>query len=256
MNVFFTSAITTIPFLFFQIDSISSTEIWIHRVGLAVCFILIVLLLLAKQEKRKRIKSSQSYNAGESNDGSLELELNALRQRVQVLETNRNSGQSIKKEISKSSGNKVKLQSESELGENNNSSQKLNPNEVEEEIPSLEIDLPLDKRKRLEEEKKSEIFYLSSPDKDKAFFAPEATFRPNEKTMYSLDGDCLKLYDRIDEQTMRLALNSLDILVKRVCEVQNAKEPQHTKIVMIEPGKVIRERDDFLVTSKMKVKFE
>lgn len=101
-----------------------------------------------------------------------------------------------------------------------------------------------------------DILYLSSPDQEKTFFAPEATVTPNPNTIYEIVNNSeLRLYDRISEQTMRLAMNSSELLIKRVCEVVNARENHHQKFEMVSSGKVTKENDDIVVVEKAKVKF-
>lgn len=99
--------------------------------------------------------------------------------------------------------------------------------------------------------------FLGAPDNEKVFYAPEATQIPNANTLFVIGHTMkLSLHNNINPLAMKSAMNSVEIHVKRVCEILNKKEPQHSKIVMLEPGEVAKENEDFLVINKMKVKFE
>lgn len=100
-----------------------------------------------------------------------------------------------------------------------------------------------------------QFLYLKAPDDEKAFYAPEATETPDHETVYALEGTELKLFAGMKASTMNTVMASSDIYIKRVCQIINVKEPQHTQFVMVDPGEVIKENEDFVVTKKMKVKY-
>lgn len=123
---------------------------------------------------------------------------------------------------------------------------------TEEEQPSLTFDLKV----KTENDNEFPVF-LGAPDNEKVFYAPEATQTPNANTLFVIGHTMnLSLYPNINPLAMKSAMNSVEIHIKRVCDILNKKEPQHSKIIMLEPGEVAKEREDFLVINKMKVKFE
>lgn len=127
--------------------------------------------------------------------------------------------------------------------------------EIAVEDPLTEIVWKMDKRLEPEEEAVN-VFYLASPDKERAFYAPEATVVPDNQTLYVIKDNVLELYDRADNRAMESAINFFEIMIKRVCDVSNSKEAHHSKIVMVQPGRVFKENDDFVVTDKIKVMFQ
>lgn len=102
---------------------------------------------------------------------------------------------------------------------------------------------------------KEEVFYLPFPDKENAFYAPEASIQYNEDTFYEIKNDKLELSNKISNELMKTALNFPENHLKRVCTIINARDSGHSSVVMVEPGKVIKEEDDFVVTKKMKIEY-
>lgn len=105
------------------------------------------------------------------------------------------------------------------------------------------------------EDSHSEL-YLKAPDREKAFYAPEATKSPDSDSVYIWKNDkYLILYPDMKISTINSIMASTDIYIKRACQIINAKESHHTRFEMVEPGEVIQEEDDLIVTKKLKIKY-
>lgn len=139
----------------------------------------------------------------------------------------------------------------------------LSENSKENISPSVELTINANENKmdNIDDENLKEneiliqenVYYLPFPDKEKTYYAPEASSVPKADTFYKIEEENLLIYDNISTEQMNAAMNFVENHIKRVCVIQNAREPFHTKVIMISPGKVIRKADDYLVTDKIRV---
>jgi adenine-specific DNA methylase len=205
----------------------------VKYIGLSIGVILLILIFIALYYLSKFvIKIDDSISV-------LKKEMDALK-----LENNRaynTIDHKIKEFIKKNeSTNPVK-----------NTSQ---PNVQEE--PSQPITLEIKKEALSEETEQVSMFYFKTPYEDNKFLITDGKIAPNEKTIYCITNDTLKLQENINTETMNSAINSMDLVIKTACLPLNSKEHNHSKIVMIEPGKVIKEGEDYRILEKIKVKFQ
>jgi hypothetical protein len=217
-------------------------------------FFLMILLLFYKVGNRIKKSELDKHNYIKT----IQSQLNQLQTEVNQIKTVSKGNLSTKADLkSYKAIIERKFEPQDQTGTIEISEKDLMPSneqsmKTEEDQPSQVIDLEIKK-----ELYKNISYFLGSPDKEKAFYAPEATENPGANTLYVIEEDnTLNLYNKINSQAMKSAMNSVEIHIKRVCEIMNAKEPQHTKIVMLKPGEVTKENEDFLVTNKMKVKFD
>lgn len=106
-----------------------------------------------------------------------------------------------------------------------------------------------------EDTEANNIIYLPFPDNECTFFAPDASHNPKEDTFYKIDNEELLLHDNISSEEMKTAMNFAENHIKRVCLIMNARETGHSRIVLIEPGKIKLRENDYYVIEKIKVKY-
>lgn len=140
---------------------------------------------------------------------------------------------------------------------NKNSNPAINPPQsfVKEE-PSEPITFEIKKEAIQPELEQNAKFYFSTPYLDNKFLISDGKITPNEKTFYCISNDTLMLYENINSEAMNSAINSMDLVIKTACQVINSKEPNHSVIRMVQPGKVIKEAEDYKILEKVKVKFQ
>ena len=107
---------------------------------------------------------------------------------------------------------------------------------------------------------KYEIFYLSTPNEDGSF---------NEKSAQSTykEGASIYKFTKLssinaefqiaeNESSVKLALQYPDKNIDRVCEANNAFNPNANRIVTIESGRALLEGDRWKLTKKAQIKYE
>lgn len=124
------------------------------------------------------------------------------------------------------------------------------------EEPSQPITFEIKKEAIQQENEQNANYYFSTPYLDNKFLISDGKTAPNEKTIYCISNDTLILHDNINTEAMNSAINSMDLVIKTACLVVNSKEPNHTNIIMVESGKVIKEGEDYRILEKLKIKFQ
>jgi hypothetical protein len=124
------------------------------------------------------------------------------------------------------------------------------------EEPTQPITFEIEKEASSEESEQVSKSFFKTPYEDNVFLIADGKTAPNEKTIYCISKDTLMIHDNINTEAMNSAINSMDLVIKTACLVLNSKEPNHTKIIMVEPGKVIKEGEDYRILEKVKVKFQ
>ncbi|MBA3986210.1 MAG: hypothetical protein H0X63_06490 [Flavobacteriales bacterium] len=128
---------------------------------------------------------------------------------------------------------------------------------INEEPPTKPIELEVIKQTAIPNENKDpSSLYFSSPYKENVFLISDGKELPSPKTLYEINDNSLKLYSNIDHDTMKIALNSIDIVIKWACNILNSKETHHSTIIMKEAGKVYKDGEDFKIKNKIKIEFQ
>jgi hypothetical protein len=120
--------------------------------------------------------------------------------------------------------------------------------------PSLTVNLNVTK---IEETKKN-LIYLPSPFEERKFANEDASEIEKSTSLYLaiVDGNSNKgTITLIESADLSRALNSPNIYLETVCEYENAYNSEAKGIKVITDGEVVLEGQDWVVKSKIKIKF-
>jgi hypothetical protein len=196
--------------------------------------------LVASNSKRKR-------NSNGWNDIKMEGQMNTINEQINKIEELNKENKRLSKIIS---NNNIEVKGTYQPTGDRIIETKVNiqPTEDEKSVPvTLKVS-----------EIKNKLIYFSSPFEERRFAVEEASEMLNSNSLYVVRVDHntnkgeISLISKAD---LTRALNSPDSFLETVCDYENAYSLKAKGIIVVEDGKAVLEGEDWVVKSKIKIKF-
>lgn len=105
---------------------------------------------------------------------------------------------------------------------------------------------------------KLENIYLPSPFENNRFSIEDISSEQTSSSLYQIILDSTNTSGKLlilENADFTRALNSPDLFLEKACLYENAFNPTANGIIVVEPGKVKLDNQDWLITEKIKIKF-
>lgn len=122
----------------------------------------------------------------------------------------------------------------------------------DQKAPTMEFEIPKT------EQAVKKLIYFPSPFENNRFAAEDESEIVKPTSLYVAEIDEVSnkgIITLIENADLSRALNSPNIYLETVCEYENAYNPNAKGIKVIKDGEVVLENDDWIVLSKIKIKF-
>lgn len=232
--------------------------LWIPLIGfllLAAAISLLFIQLTALRERLGFLDTMQrafERRVHQLNNPQKASVKNTIEPNFSELDKLKNEIDELKREV------ELKVELKVKINELKNEVELLKAKLKDDVITSKVIAPRLDERPKIEPSR--EVFYLSTPNEDGSFFA---------KSVFSSykEGVSIYRFTRIShgqaefqiverETSIKLALEYPDKNIYPVCEAQNLFNPKAGRIVTVQAGKVVLDRDKWKVTKKAVIRYE